>query len=408
MLSAPERVMAKRDAQGGGSLNIDRADNDEERGDRPRAQSAHHDPTPLVVDLDGTLICGDSLWEGLFALPKISLPSFFAACMAVRGGRAALKQAVAARRTPVFNQFRFNQEVVEFVRQEAAARPVILATAANERVAAVIAEGLDVFSLVIASGEANRKAAGKLSALKLRLKENGLGEDFDYIGDNVADRILWTEARHAYVVAISDSAAAQLSDGVKIARRFGRPRLTIRDAIFALRPFRWIAILAVFLPILAAGGAQDGAWSQALAAYVSLCLLASAAGLLDDILDIHEDRAATAPRRKIFAEGLVEIPVGVSIALAMLALGIGIAISSLAPIVTALIGGCFASAMAYSLVIRPGRWTSAAFHGALGAVLIMIGAQIGQAPISWWLAPSSAAIFSVFGYVGAARKSGGG
>lgn len=405
MLSAPERVMAKRDDFGGGSLNIDRADDEKERGEGSRARSAHQDRTPLVVDLDGTLICGDSLWEGLFALPKISLPSFFAACLAVRGGRAALKQAVAAKRTPVFGQFRFNQEVVEFVRQEAAARPVILATAANERVAVVIAEGLDVFSLVIASGEANRKAAGKLAELKLRLKENGLGEDFDYVGDNVADRVLWSEARHAYVVAISDSAAAQLSDGVKIARRFERPRLTIRDALFALRPFRWMAGLVVFLPLLLSAGAVERATSmQVLAAYLSLCLLLSAAGLLDDVLDVHEDRAAATRRRGVFADGLVEIPVGVSVALAMLALGLATAMSSLTPIATALIGGGFASAMAYSLFIRPSRWTAALSRGAFGAFLVMVGAMAGEAPISWLLMSAAAAIFSAIGYAGAARK----
>lgn len=389
-------------------MNTDGAGDDEASGDRSPVDAAQQARTPLVVDLDGTLIRGDSLWEGLFSLPKVSLPAFLAACMAVLGGRAALKRAVAARRTPVFEQFCFNREVVEFVKWQAADRPVILATAANERVAAVIAEGLGVFSLVIASGEANRKAAEKLAALKLRLKEHGLGDEFDYIGDNIADRVLWTEARHAYVVAISDSAAARLTDGVRIARRFERPGLAVRDAIFALRPFRWLVIFAVFLPILAAGGAKDGAWSQAFAAYLSLCLLASAAGLLDDILDIHEDRAATKPRRRIFAEGLVEIPVGVSIALAMLALGFGIAISSLTPSVTALIGGCFASAIAYSIFIRPRRWTSAAFHGALGAVLITIGAQVAQAPIPWRLVMAGAAIFSAIGYIGAARKPGRG
>jgi hypothetical protein len=314
---------------------------------------------------------------------------------------------VAARRTLSFKQFCFNQDVVEFVKREADVRPVILATAANERVAAVIAEGLGVFSLVIASGEANRKAAAKLAALKSCLTERGFGERFDYIGDNVADRVLWSEARDAYVVAVSDKAARRLSGGLKITRRFERPRLVLGDAVSALRPFRWLIGLTIFLPILSAGAAvRQAAWMQTLAAYLSLGLLASAAGLLDDVLDIHEDRAQATARRRIFADGIVEIPVGVSIAMAMLALGLGIALANLTATVTAMIAGYFAAALAYSVLVRPNRWTSALFQGAMGGVLIMIGAQIGQAPISWWLVAASAVIFSVIGYVDAARKFG--
>jgi len=262
---------------------------------------------------------------------------------------------------------------------------------------------------VIASGEANRKAAAKLAALKVCLKERGFGERFDYIGDNVADRVLWSEARNAYVVAISDKAARRLSGGLKIARRFERPTLVIGDAVSALRPFRWLIGLAIFSPILSAGAAAGQAvWMQALAAYLSLGLLTSAAGLLDDVLDIHEDRAQATARRQIFAEGIVEIPVGVSIALAMLALGLGIAVANLTATVTAMIACYFAAAMAYSVLIRPNRLIAASCHGLAGAFLVLVGAQIGQTAISLWQASAAAAIFAVIGFVGGAKESRGG
>ncbi|TIW18648.1 MAG: prenyltransferase, partial [Mesorhizobium sp.] len=52
---------------------------------------------PLAVDLDGTLIATDLLWEGLFILLKKNPLYLFLVPFWLTGGPARLKQEIAAR-----------------------------------------------------------------------------------------------------------------------------------------------------------------------------------------------------------------------------------------------------------------------------------------------------------------------
>ncbi|TIP84358.1 MAG: prenyltransferase, partial [Mesorhizobium sp.] len=52
---------------------------------------------PLAVDLDGTLIATDLLWEGLFILLKKNPLYIFLVPFWLAGGPARLKQAIAQR-----------------------------------------------------------------------------------------------------------------------------------------------------------------------------------------------------------------------------------------------------------------------------------------------------------------------
>ncbi|TIP87645.1 MAG: prenyltransferase, partial [Mesorhizobium sp.] len=52
---------------------------------------------PLAVDLDGTLIATDLLWEGLFILLKKNPLYIFLVPLWLAGGPARLKQAIAQR-----------------------------------------------------------------------------------------------------------------------------------------------------------------------------------------------------------------------------------------------------------------------------------------------------------------------
>ncbi|TIW01433.1 MAG: prenyltransferase, partial [Mesorhizobium sp.] len=52
---------------------------------------------PLAVDLDGTLIATDLLWEGLFILLKKNPLYFFLLPLWLTGGPARLKQEISLR-----------------------------------------------------------------------------------------------------------------------------------------------------------------------------------------------------------------------------------------------------------------------------------------------------------------------
>ncbi len=348
--------------------------------DQPDQQSVgaqnRSESVPLIVDLDGTLISGDSLWESFFALPKVNLGGFFAAAFAVRKGRAALKDAVSSRFTPSFEDFCFNPDMVEFARAEAAHRPVVLATAANERLAQIVADGLGFFSEVIASGKENRKSGAKLDAVRTCLKQRNWPDAFDYAGDHKADRPLWAAARNAYVVAPSDQAATALTDGVGVTRRFDSNRLTTGQVVSALRPRTWPWALLAFLPFFLTNSEAQPTPPASLAfAFISLLLVSIGSFLINDVLDLYADRRSPAKRGRMFATGALNIPLGVVSGVLCSLVGVGLAFSAL-PVGAALIILSYpAIAKLYSLVPDAKRSPAARLASAGYAIsAIVVGA----------------------------------
>ena len=173
----------------------------------PEASSTFDLPLsiPLVVDLDGTLIAGDMFYKSLFAAllrnPFIVLPGigwFWR-------GRAVLKRELALRCRINFDRLKLHQDVLALLlREKAAGRSVVLATAADALLAEPIAARLRVFDRVIASdGSRNLKGPAKAQALT-QLFPGG----FIYAGDSKDDLPVWQRARAIVVVSARKSVAA--------------------------------------------------------------------------------------------------------------------------------------------------------------------------------------------------------
>src|ERR1700687_134843 len=89
---------------------------------------------PLCVDLDGTLIHGDLLWECIVLLLKNNpLCLLLMPFWLVSGGRANVKRQVAQRAALEPRNIAYNRELLEFLEGEhKRGRPLILATAADQ------------------------------------------------------------------------------------------------------------------------------------------------------------------------------------------------------------------------------------------------------------------------------------
>jgi len=149
---------------------------------------------PLCVDLDGTVIYSDLLFESLawvvgrkpWLLPLVPFWLFF--------GCAGLKRRLAEAADLDPAALPYNTAVLEWLRAEKrAGRTLILATAADERLARSVAGYLGIFDQVAASdGVENLK-----STVKLRHLEKLVGGPFDYAGNSGADLPVWRECREA-------------------------------------------------------------------------------------------------------------------------------------------------------------------------------------------------------------------
>lgn len=160
---------------------------------------------PLCVDLDGTLIAGDSLLISIHALIRRRpwmvplLPVWL-----MRGGKAGFKRGIAAQVVPVASALPYNVGLLAWLRGEAACRPVVLATAAHRSVAAAVASHLGLFTQVVATDVENLSGVAKAAALVKLFGERG----FDYAGNAREDLQVWAHARHAIVVDAESSVLA--------------------------------------------------------------------------------------------------------------------------------------------------------------------------------------------------------
>jgi phosphoserine phosphatase len=153
---------------------------------------------PLCVDLDGTLLAGDSL--------RISLRRLFitrpwrvpAIVCSMRRGRAWFKKRVADAILPDPNHLPYRPQVVAFLTDEhQSGRRLIMVTAADQRIGQLVADYLGIFTAVIGSdGRANVKGIRKLNAIREHLGD----AEFDYAGDSMVDLVILRAARRAILV----------------------------------------------------------------------------------------------------------------------------------------------------------------------------------------------------------------
>ncbi len=122
---------------------------------------------PLAVDLDGTLVATDLLWESAFVLLKKNPLYLFLMPIWLLSGKAHLKQQIARRIVIDASLLPYRQEFLDYLLQEHAnGRRLVLATAAAEPLAQAVASELGIFEAVLATtGKNNLSSHRKARAL---------------------------------------------------------------------------------------------------------------------------------------------------------------------------------------------------------------------------------------------------
>jgi phosphoserine phosphatase len=180
------------------------------------------DPVPLIVDLDGTLIDGDTLHISLRVLARTRPWSVPALPFMALVGRARFKAFVSERVSLDPRRLPYRDDVIDFVtRERAAGRRVLLATAANRHVADAVAAHLGLFDGVIASDSRhNAKGDGKVESIRGLLGDS----EFDYIGDGMPDVPVFKAARKSYLVCPSPALAEAVRGRCRVEAVFATTR----------------------------------------------------------------------------------------------------------------------------------------------------------------------------------------
>ena len=173
---------------------------------------------PLAVDLDGTLIKTDLLWESLARLLRRNPLAIFPVLFWWVQGRALLKQNLAARVKIDPATLPYHEKFLAWLReQKSAGRKLILATASDRAMALPVANHAGLFDEVLGSdGKSNLRGANKLKALTKKFGERG----FDYAGNSSADFPVWRGAREAVVVNASQAVLKEAARCTKLGPTF--------------------------------------------------------------------------------------------------------------------------------------------------------------------------------------------
>lgn len=355
-------------------------------GDDECGQAALADRTPLVVDLDGTLIHADLLIESGLQLLR-SRPGLLGVLpLWLAGGKARLKQRLAAAVDVDVAGLPYDPRVLALIQSARdGGRRVVLATASDQRLARQVADRLGLFDDVLASdGRVNLGRSAKADALVSAYGVRG----FDYVGNAAADLPVWAAARHALVVNAPQAV-------VHAARRVGKVQTVLPARrpgwagwMRAIRLHQWLKNLLVFVPLLTSHRYADlSLVIQAGWAFLAFGLCASSVYLLNDLLDLPDDRRHASKRQRPLASGLIPAQQGMAASLALLLLAFGIAAATLPAAFSVGLGTYYLLTLAYSLKLKRLMVVDVVVLALLYTLRIAVGGLgLGIALSSWLVA----------------------
>lgn len=335
---------------------------------------------PLVLDLDQTLLRVDCMQEGLMLALRRGRGG--AVLGAAFGGVSALKAVAGATLTEAdVESFPAHAGVVAMAeREHALGREVVLATASDVRAATLVAARFPFIDATMATENGrNLKGATKADALVARYPGG-----FLYAGDSAADRAVW--AKSAGAIVVGDRRVA----GGAMLRLPGAPH-PLRVARRSMRVHQWAKNALVFVPQLIGGRVGEiDSWALAVLAFVALSLVSSATYILNDLLDLAEDRRHWSKRRRPLASGDIGIVRAVLVMAGCAVFGLTAAAIA-GPAAFGVLLLYVAISLAYSLRLKRVALVDRTILAGLFTLRLGLGIAATGVRLSWWLI-----VFSMF------------
>jgi 4-hydroxybenzoate polyprenyltransferase len=358
-------TQSQRDAEGGGK-----------HSDSPSKN------IPLVVDLDGTLLRTDLLLESALRLIKQKPWLGLLMPLWLLKGRAHLKQRIFQRVELDVSLLPPNEELLAWLKDEKArGRRLVLATASDCHQAGLVVEPLGLFDTVLGSdGRRNLKGRNKLATIV-----EVCGEEFDYAGNSSSDLAIWQGCRQAILVNASSRVERSARRAGNVARVFPPAFNVLRDALRSLRFYRWVKNLLLFVPAITSHTIFDASvFGNAALAFLSFGFAASAGYILNDLLDLEEDRRHIIKKHRPLASGRMFIGSGIVLAVACL---------SASAVIGRLLPGIFLLALAnyvlltsmYSLFLKRLLVIDVLVLALLYTLRVIAGHLATDIPFSLWL-----------------------
>lgn len=339
---------------------------------------------PLAIDLDGTFLRTDTLYESiayhLFRRPFKTVM----ALTAVSKGRAALKHAVLSLGRIDVSSLPRNNDFVDYLNaQSETGRTLHLATAASNEIAQDVLRDSGLFSTAEGSDQhLNLKSEQKLMALKNRFPEG-----FVYAGDSPADLAVWKGATAGVLVSTNSAVKTEFTKlGTPLEAEFPEARYdTFKLWRKALRLHQWSKNILMFVPlVLAHMYGELGAVAMTVAAFILMGTIASGTYVLNDLSDLAADRVHRTKKTRPFAAG--DLPVRDGLVGAPLLIAFGLAGAFLLNVQFGLVALIYlALTLSYSFGLKRLPMVDVFILGVLYTLRILMGIVVLGVAVSPWI-----------------------
>lgn len=266
----------------------------------------------IYIDLDGTLIKTDILYESVLLLIKKNFIYLFIMPFWLLTGKSNLKYKVSSLVDINPQTLPYNERFLNYIKeQHQQGRRLILATATTEKYAQAIADHLGIFSQVIASTE-NKNISGKTKLDNIK----NHAKNFSYAGNAVIDLVIFSQAKESIVVNPTWGLKRKLTLINNISQVFENEDKVGLAAFKAIRMYQWVKNSLIFVPLLMSQQFYNiDAVLNVMIAFISFSFLASSTYIVNDLIDIPNDRMHTRKKNRPLASGRLSIPMAIVIAI---------------------------------------------------------------------------------------------
>jgi 4-hydroxybenzoate polyprenyltransferase len=223
----------------------------------------------------------------------------------------------------------------------------------------------------------------------------------DLVGNDSADLEVWRFAGRAHVVGASPGLLSRAKAQGNLGQVFANAGPSWAVALFkALRPHQWVKNLLVLVPLFAAHRYGDQAsLALALLAFVAFGLAASSVYLLNDLVDLGDDRHHPRKRRRPLASGDLSLVSGWLTWPLLLLCAFALSALLLPPLFTGILAVYFLATLAYSLRLKRMAIVDVVTLAGLYTLRIIAGVAAISVPLSFWLLTFSMFLFLSLAFV---------
>ncbi len=274
--------------------------------------------TPLFVDLDGTLLKTDILFEEILILLKRNIFYCLSLLFWLARGRAYLKFQLSKRVDIPVETLPVNTEFLKYLHmQKKENRELILISGSNQKAVDEVNNHMKLFDSTFGSDEnINLTSRTKLKKIEMLTK----GKPFSYAGNSREDTVIWNKASQAVIVNCKVKTIN--SKKFKNTLSFDPPEPALSQLFRSVRPHQWLKNLLVFIPlILSHQLSNTGLISDLLITFISFSLCASSVYLMNDLFDLSHDRNHLTKFNRPFASGSLSVVTGLIAAPCLFVLG---------------------------------------------------------------------------------------